>query len=223
MSRFWVLACALVCFSQEVSAEEKEWRPKVFIAGQLGVAMARIEHPEIPKGFQNGYPEDFIFGIEFNPRWSAELYMTQWLNNTFFGEPFHLHFFAPRVSRYFGPKLRAFASGSVGVALTDGNIVEKRGGIGAAALVGYRQPINKWISFVTEAGAIGHLYTEGNAFEPLISFQLRLYGSIPKAPQKKGTLLLSTSQAASAPTSQAASVPTSQAASSLPATTSLEP
>src|SRR5687767_1137630 len=53
---------------KEASEEESAWRPRVFFGFVTGFATALIEHPEIPSGFQAGYPEDLIFGLELTSR-----------------------------------------------------------------------------------------------------------------------------------------------------------
>jgi hypothetical protein len=94
------------------------------------------------------------------------------------GIPVHLHTLGGRVDLAPDPRDGVFVSGSAGMALTQGDIINRAGG--AAALVGgYRLPFVPWLSGLVEAGAHGHIYADGSALLLLASVGLRAHHGGP--------------------------------------------
>jgi hypothetical protein len=153
-------------------------RDHIFFEVAAGGGLAWIDHPEASRSGKPGAVPVLAFGWAPNRRWAIGGEFTTWLTNHL-ATPVHLHTIGPRIELAPNGPLGLFARGTLGYALTEGNLIEVRPGGGAGLSAGWRWQIGRGVALAASAGAHAHLYASGTALFPFVSAELRYYGARP--------------------------------------------
>lgn len=167
-------AILLVGLSAADGAHASEEGTGIFFGGAAGGGVAWVDHPGLSGDARPGGYVALQFGWNLSPRFSVGGEFTTWGTSPL-GTPVHLHALGPRVE--FAPHARAglFVAGTVGLALTEGEVNARAGGAGVLS-GGYRWGLSQWTTLAFELGAHGHLYSDGSAMFPVAALQLRFHG-----------------------------------------------
>lgn len=146
----------------------------VQFGGTLGFGHASVDHPDVDDPARAGAVWALHGGWSPSSHATAGFEFATW-GTDLRGVPVHLHTIGPRFELSAREWSGAFAGGTAGLALTEGDL-RSRSGVGGSAFAGWRWFTTDSASVALRAGVHAHRYGDGSAFFPMVVLDLQLWG-----------------------------------------------